>query len=200
MKRDYANQATSSTSRKKPAGRPATRKPRARKDTRGTAKRQLTVSGVTFNAPSFSAGLILGGAAVLLLPQVLPRFEQSPDNTGNAEEQSQQQLVFSYDTLLSDNEVEIDESAYEVEFEDPNGDPNRTYLLQAASFHSFAEAANLQARLAEQGLPASVSRVTVKDKPWYRVTVGPFHRKVEAQRAVKELRENNLAPMHLKRG
>lgn len=199
MKRDYATR-TNATARKKPAGRPAPRKPRSRKDPKGSAKRQQAVSGIIFNAPSFSVGLILGGAAVLLLPQVAQLFEQSPRPTGNTEQSAEQELIFKFDTMLSESEVEIDQSAYEVEFEGPNGDPNKTYLLQAASFKSFAQAADLQDSLAKQDLPASVSVMTVKDQRWYRVTVGPFNLKRDFNRAVTALRENNLSPMQINRG
>lgn len=200
MKRDYATRATGSTARKKPAGKTAPRKRRARKDPKGSDNRPLAVGGVTFNAPSFSAGLILGGAAVLLLPQVVPLFEQAPGSTRNTEPSAELEVIFDFDAMLSDSEVEIDQTAYEVEFEDPNGDGEKTYLLQAASFRSFAQAANLQALLSAQNLPASVSHMTVKDQRWYRVTVGPFHRKQDFNRAITALRENNLAPMQLNGG
>lgn len=200
MKRDYATRATSSSARKKPASKPAPRKSRARKDPKGSANRQLALGGITFNAPSFSAGLILGGAAVLLLPQVAPLFEKAPGTTENSEQSAELEVIFDFDAILSDSEVEIDESAYEVKFEDPNGDPNKAYLLQAASFKSFAQAADLQDSLAKQDLPASVSVMTVKDQRWYRVTVGPFNRKRDFNRAITALRENNLSPMQINRG
>jgi len=199
MKRDYATR-TNSTARNKPAGRPAPRKPRSRKDPKGSAKRPLAVNGVTFNAPSFSVGLILGGVAVLLLPQIAPLFEQSQRTIAATEESAVPQTIFRFPDMLVDSEVEIDQSAYEVEFEDPNGDPNKTYMLQAASFKSFAQAADLQDSLSKQGLPANLSVMTVKDQRWYRVTVGPFNRKRDFNRAATALRENNLAPMQINRG
>ena len=154
---------------------------------------------VSFNAPSFSVGLILGAVAVLLLPELNALFEPEP---GSVPQQTPEvpELIFNYDTLLSHSEVTTDTEAYPVTFEDLSTPSDATYLLQAASFRSFAEAADLHARLSKQQLPTEVSRVMVKDQSWFRVTVGPFSRRLEAQRAVTRLRENNLAPMYLKRG
>ena len=154
---------------------------------------------MSFNAPSFSVGLILGAVAVLLLPELNALFEAAP-GIESAPAAEVPEIFFNYDTLLSHSEVTADTDAYPVTFEDPNTVSEASYLLQAASFRSFAEAADLQAKLSKQQLPAEVSRVMVKDQPWFRVTVGPFKRRIEAQRAITRLRENNLAPMHLKRG
>lgn len=154
---------------------------------------------MSFNAPSFSVGLIVGAVAVLMLPELNALFEPTP-GPQPVPVAEVPELIFNYDTLLSHSEVTTDTAAYPVTFEDPNEISEASYLLQAASFRSFAEAAGLQAKLSKQQLPAEVSRVMVKDQPWFRVTVGPFKRRIEAQRAVTRLRENNLAPMHLKRG
>jgi cell division protein FtsN len=156
---------------------------------------------VSFSAPSFSAGLVLGGALVLLLPYLVSMLEESPIvNTGTpvAEEV---EIIFDFDSKLAKSEVTTDPSAYPVEFESTTPDANAsTYLLQAASFRSLAEATDLQAKLSRQDLPATVSQVSVNGKAWYRVTVGPFNRQKEAQRAMTRLRENNLSPLPLKRG
>jgi cell division protein FtsN len=170
-----------------------------RKNSVAKSKRPSGGNAISFNAPSFSVGLILGAVAVLLLPEVGTLFESSPivktEPIGEAPE-----LIFNYDTLLSHSEVPADTEAYPVKFEDPKEIANASYLLQAASFRSLAEAAELKYQLVEQQLPAEVSRVMVEDQPWFRVTVGPFKRRIEVQRAVDRLRQNNLAPMELKRG
>jgi len=191
MTRDYASRA------KTPA------RPRRRKAQPKTRRKQApqATSGVSFNAPSFSAGLLLGGALVLILPYLGSLLEASPATQASAPATEPVEISFDFDNILVSSEVVTDTSDYPVVFEsaDPN-DATSTYLLQAASFRSFAAAADLQAKLARQDLPATVSRVLVKDKAWYQVTVGPFNREKEAQRAMVRLRENNLSPLPLKRG
>ena len=199
MKRDYAARAKPNASRRGTSRRAATRKSSTRKPAAAKSRRSGSASLVNFNAPSFSVGLVLGAAAMLLLPQLAELFEPSPDAKPVLEPE-QPELIFRYDTLLSHSEVTADTEAYPVEFEDPNAVSDQEFLLQAASFRSFAEAADLQAKLAHQDMPTEVSRVMVRDQPWFRVTVGPYSREIEAQRAVTRLRQNNLAPMYLTRG
>lgn len=191
MKRDYAKRSTSNKS----AARPASRKPRKAAAAGKKTQRPLTSGAVTFNAPSFSAGLILGGLVVLLLPQLFLLFEPASGRAESTEEQPAPKLVYQYDTLLTEGEVQTDPSAYDAEF-----NTTGTYLLQAASFRSFAQAARLQQHLVEQNLPATVSTQMVNDQEWYRVTVGPFERKRDGNRAENVLQENNLAPTRLKWG
>ncbi len=199
MPRDYANRAAgrgTSPKRSAAAGRRASSRA-PRKSSRSKPQAPATVA---FSAPSFAAGVLVGGAMVLSLPY-LSEFLEAPAETARpASAVEQPQVTFIFDDLLSSSVVTTDPDAYPVEFEDPSAEAPSTFLLQAASFESFAEAADLQARLADQDLPAAVSRVTVNDRPWYRVTVGPFSRQIEAQRAMTRLRENNLAPLPLKRG
>jgi len=196
MTRDYASRAKTKSSRKPQRNSAKVRQPRVKKSAPVGAGR-----GISFSAPSFSAGLILGAALVLVLPYLMSLLEETPGSTTTQPVQEQLDIVFDFEDRLQRSEVAVDTSAYPVEFEsDDPAAATSTYLLQAASFHSFAEAANLQAKLSRQQLPAMVSRVTVGEKPWYRVTVGPFHRKKDAERAMTQLRENNLSPLPLTQG
>jgi len=193
MSRDFAKRAASRQPAK--ARRSSSRAPR--KARRVRPSRGDTVS---FSAPSFAMGALFGCALALLLP-LLPGYLETASETGaRAAPAPARNVVFKFDDLLSQDVVPVDTAAYPVEFEDATADANVTYLLQAASFKSFAEAVDLQARLEKQDLPASVSRVSVQDVPWYRVTVGPFARKKDADRAMTRLRENRLSPLPLKRG
>lgn len=192
MTRDYATRSRGSSQRK----------PQRRKAAPRKSRRAATGSGVQFNAPSFAAGLILGSALVALVPEALEELEQSPANVEERTPIPTPEVIFDFDDLLAHSEVSADTSAYPVEFEKP-GEPGAgggAYRLQAASFHSLAEAVDLRDRLVRQNLPSTVNRVMVGDKPWYRVTVGPFDRQIEAERAITRLRENNLSPLPLRRG
>lgn len=196
MTRDYASRARTKSTRKPQRSSARVRTPKVKKSTPARS-----AASISFSAPSFSAGLILGAGLVLLLPYLMSLLEETPGSVAAVPAQQEPEIVFDFEDRLQRSEVAVDTSAYPVEFEseDPSA-ATSTYLLQAASFHSFAEAANLQAQLSRQQLPAMVSRVTVGEKPWYRVTVGPFHRKKDAERAMTQLRENNLSPLPLTQG
>lgn len=47
-------------------------------------------------------------------------------------------------------------------------------FLQTGSFQNAGDADNQKAKLAMQGIEASVQQVMVQDKVWYRVRLGPF--------------------------
>jgi len=191
MTRDYAARSRGSSPRK----------PQRRKAAPRKSRRAGTSSGVQFNAPSFAAGLILGAALIALVPKALEELEQSPANVEERIPVPTPEVIFDFDDLLAHSEVSADTSAYPVEFEKPGeAGAGGAYRLQAASFHSLAEAVDLRDRLVRQNLPSTVNRVMVGDKPWYRVTVGPFDRQIEAERAITRLRENNLSPLPLRRG
>ena len=65
------------------------------------------------------------------------------------------------------------------------------YFLQAGAFQNPADADNLKARLALQGLEASVEPTNLPDKGvWYRVRLGPYSNVDEINRVRTQLVEN----------
>ncbi len=198
MPRDYAKRGSSSSAKRSGSKRRAaspSRRPRG-------ASRQAPKAGATvpFSAPSFAAGLVFGALLMLALPFLEELLQAPLEARAQPEETPEPVVVFDFEDRLRTGEVRVDADAYDVEFEELDPEDPTPYFLQAASFRSFAQAADLQATLAAQDLPATVSRVNVGDRPWYRVTVGPFARRKDAQRAMTRLREHNLAPQPMTRG
>lgn len=67
------------------------------------------------------------------------------------------------------------------------------FFLQAGSFRKNDEAENLKARLALLGLFATVQPIDLADRGmWYRVRVGPFNNRTDADRANVSLKENGI--------
>ena len=66
------------------------------------------------------------------------------------------------------------------------------YRVQAASFRDANDAQQLRAVLLLQNLPVELSSSNVKGQLWHRVVVGPFTRKLDAERARTKLREQDL--------
>ena len=58
-----------------------------------------------------------------------------------------------------------------------------TYLVQLASFRHLEEADRLKALLVMKGFPVSIASTKQQGLPWYRVVMGPFNSKVQAQQA-----------------
>lgn len=49
-----------------------------------------------------------------------------------------------------------------------------TYMLQAGSFTEYADADRRRAQLALQGIESTIQRVTIDDKTYHRVRIGPI--------------------------
>jgi cell division protein FtsN len=71
--------------------------------------------------------------------------------------------------------------------------PAEVFTLQAASFRSPDDANRLRAALLLMDLPASTTSSALADGVWYRVTVGPFSSRAEAERAMTRMREQNIS-------
>ena len=200
MAKDFAN-------RTKPArasgrgGGAATRKKRpaaTRKSARKPARKSASTRGI-FHGPSFSAGIVLGAAIVLIAAYAPELLQETVDHTPAKQSSEPKPAVeFKFDQRLRTQEIRANPADY------GNGsqalpEAQMEYLIQAASFQQETDADMLRAQLLLAGLPATTNGVRVGDKPWFRVTVGPFPNNVESGRAMTKLRELNLDAFLIKR-
>ena len=82
---------------------------------------------------------------------------------------------FQFYDMLPNFEVVIPEEDFEVRRARP-AEPVAApgiYVLQAGSFSNFADADRMKARLAMLGIVSRIQKVTVDDKAYHRVRVGP---------------------------
>ncbi len=63
------------------------------------------------------------------------------------------------------------------------------YTIQVASSQSEEKALALVNRLKAKDYPAYIEEVELKEKKWYRVRVGSFRNRIDAQRLVDKLKE-----------
>ena len=139
------------------------------------------------------------GAAVVIAGAYAPELlELAADKrTPPVASTPKPKVDFQFDQRLRSQEVQADPSAYASTQAD--SDVPMEYLIQAASFQKQADADALRAEILLSGLPAKTNPVTVGERPWYRVTVGPFTNNVESGRAMTKLRELNLDAFLIKR-
>lgn len=70
------------------------------------------------------------------------------------------------------------------------------YLVQSGSFRSKEDAERQRAKIAFQGLRASVQRIDLDSgSVWYRVNVGPFSSRSQANAAIDKLVSINIEPL-----
>ena len=65
--------------------------------------------------------------------------------------------------------------------------PEKRHYLQAGSFSNPIEADNLRATLAMQGIEANVRQVILQNKTYYRLMLGPYEKKADADQSSARL-------------
>lgn len=157
-------------------------------------------------------GLALGAAAVLMTQLMVNRsgskdgiaglFTSKPkteDRTAPAKkpEPTPAKPKLDFYTVLPEVETVLPDRMSRtktVKAEDGVG-----YILQAGSFASFADADQLKAKLAFQGLQAQIQKVTVEGRgEFHRVRLGPYGRVEELDAASQQLAKMGIKPIRLK--
>ena len=108
-------------------------------------------------------------------------LESALDDNGekpaaSAAEEHPQQSRFTFYDMLPNFEVVIPEEEPDVEIDvEPRAivKPG-LYILQAGSFTRYEDADRRRAELALQGIESNIQRVTIDDKTYHRVRIGPM--------------------------
>lgn len=155
-------------------------------------------NGARFSGSSFLAGVLVGGACVAVAFN-FPEFqsERQPAASATAAAPPPESVTFEFDKDLRAAHVEPDPERYETDAGHTSA-RRVSYLIQAASFRAADDADSLLAHLEEIGLPAQSDPVQVGARTWFRVTVGPFESQLQANRALTQLREEDLDALMIK--
>lgn len=115
---------------------------------------------------------------------------------------------FDFYTILPETETVLPEKAPakpkskpepRTETAKPAAEPGVSYVLQAASFATFAEADQLKAKLALAGLAAQIQKAPIEGKgEFYRVQLGPFEKIEALDAATQQLQQLGMKPLRLK--
>lgn len=186
MTRDYASR---STGRRKQGARKKSPARRASGASRASSEKRSI-----WSAPSFSAGAIFGAALVLLAGYAPDAFKDTVVAVREPVTETQQ-IEFDFEEILENDSVRIDPNAYEAEFpgEDPDA-PQPVYEIQAISVRSAETAQELSTEVIGMGLNARYERVDLSSGTWYRVMVGPYNSRREADRVMNRLRDRKMLP------
>lgn len=80
----------------------------------------------------------------------------------------------------------------------PELDKDEHFILQAGSFNDFQQADRLKASLALLGVEAHIQNVTVDNKSWHRVRIGPFEDRKTLNSVRARLKANEIEAITLK--
>ena len=164
------------------------------KRTRKKRRKATPARSALFHGPSFSFGAVLG-ALVIIAAVYLPDYVETQTQqvqTSNPGSEKPPAMTFEFPDRLKKAAVTAAPDDYPVPQTEADPSAPVKYVVQAASFEIDIEADQLRAGLLLQGLPATSVPTQVAGKPWFRVMVGPYDRRVEAQRALTNLRNQGF--------
>jgi cell division protein FtsN len=75
-----------------------------------------------------------------------------------------------------------------------------SYILQVGSYRNFADADRVKAKLALQGVAASIQKVSIDSDTWHRVRIGPISNLNKLEETRRKLREVQLDALVIKQG
>ncbi len=150
------------------------------------------------------AGLALGAAAVATVVYVRDRLSAPAAAPAATAETSARPAArpkpsaatappekrFEFYEMLPDFEVVVPEVDREVR---PDKTPAPVevpgvYVLQAGSYATFAEADRMKARLALLGIGSQIQKISVEERQFHRVRIGPIEQLDELNRVRQRLR------------
>jgi len=111
------------------------------------------------------------------IPRVANNIDNNGETTVNEDVQAESKPSrFEFYDILPLFEVIIPEEDPEVaaDLEAKAVDTPGTYVLQAGSFTTLVDADRRRAQLALQGIESAIQRVTIDDKTYHRVRIGPI--------------------------
>lgn len=186
------------------------------------AGRQQTreASRVSTGGLGLVAGFALGFGAAVMLQVGVPKSNATSESTPAkqavandtstagkpakpAQQENESKTTFDFYKMLPNFEVVIPEQDKDVRRsgEVAKVEEAGTYVLQAGSFQTEADADRLRARLALIGLESEVQTVTIdNDQTWHRVRIGPFAKLPELNDARRRLAENDLQALVIRVG
>jgi len=190
------------TQRKTPRRKTTSRKTGARKT---RARRQSSAPSQGWAWGLLGLGIGLSVSAVIYLQNrtpgtatpAAPAIEQkAPSDAGtrkepatDAPEETDQEPRFTFYDVLENFEVVIFEEEAPVATKAPQAPINKPgiYVLQAGSFAKYSDADRRKAQLAMLGVESGIQKVTVDEKVYHRVRVGPLDDLDDLQRLRQRL-------------
>lgn len=124
-------------------------------------------------------------------PHVPDPADADAADAGNGEDSSKS---YAFYDMLPKFEVVVPEKEKDVRPDSRAVPETRrgTYVLQAGSYKSFADADRVRAQLALQGVESKVQKVSVDNDTWHRIRIGPISNLDELNRLRTILRKADV--------
>ncbi len=119
----------------------------------------------------------------------------------NSKPATKEKTRFDFYTILPEMEIAVPEDDLDTSSNTPVKPLTKpgTYILQAGSFKTLAQADRMKASLALLGVEANIESVTINNKEsWHRVRIGPYRDLESLNRTRSRLKQNNIEVLLLK--
>lgn len=133
--------------------------------------------------------LLIGFVAFLYLLKQNSVSETESDQQQQQEEKLPEIPQSKWEFLdgLAEKEVEVELPDEQLSEREPP-----EYVMQCGSFRTQGKAEEMRAQIAFAGLEAFVQKSEGENGIWYRVVLGPYDKKREAERHRRRIRELNI--------
>jgi cell division protein FtsN len=173
--------------------------------TRRTGRRMADGRGRAPAWVTLLAGLLIGAAAVwawvflretldaLPTPATATPAKRAPKSKTPTSAEPPEKRYRFYE-MLPNFEVVVPEEDREVRPDTTPAplDVPGVYVLQAGSYGSFTEADRVKAQLALLGIRSQIQKISVDDRQYHRVRIGPIENLAELNRVRERLRDSKI--------
>ena len=104
-------------------------------------------------------------------------------------------LLPKFEVIIPEQERDVRVESSHLAVEEPG-----VYVLQAGSFHEYEDADRRRATLAMQGIQSKIQRVSIDDKTYHRVRIGPIDDLDELNVVRSRLREAQIDVLRIRLG
>jgi len=140
-----------------------------------------------------------GGAVAVVKKAAKPLTEKTQKA---AKEPEKDKVEFTFYNDLPNSEIIIPEEDLEARRDTPAKEVQApgAYILQAGSFTSHKDADSMKAKLALMGLVAQIQKVSVDNRSYHRVRIGPITSLTELNRNRAQLQDAGIQSMLIRVG
>ncbi|RLA34195.1 MAG: SPOR domain-containing protein [Gammaproteobacteria bacterium] len=105
------------------------------------------------------------------------------------------EMLPNFEVVIPEQETNVSHDTQKAAVVQPG-----IYVLQAGSFTDFEDADRRRAQLALQGIESRIQRVTIDDKTYHRVRIGPTNDLDELNRLRNRLKAANIDVLRIRLG
>ncbi len=105
------------------------------------------------------------------------------------------EMLPNFEVVIPDQERNVSQETHQEAVVQPG-----IYVLQAGSFREYADADRRRAQLALQGIESRIQRVTIDDKTYHRVRIGPTDDLDELNRLRDRLKQAKIDVLRIRLG